>query len=180
MAKFSPKSKLSLEEREQLLVYFFEALAVIKNSTEAAKVFSDILSDQELDMLAKRLAIARELLNGRNYQDISRDLKVGMNTIARINAWIRESGEGFRLVFSRLSKTHPQKATTTSSIRGSKFKRAYPQYFWPEAVLEQIILSATRKKREALISVIRRSKQKTRLIRQINYILKKSKFSHTI
>lgn len=180
MAKFALKSKLPPQEREQLLIDFFESLAAIKNSTEAAKVFSDLLSEQELDMLAKRLAVARELLVGQSYQTISRKLKVGVNTISRINAWIRESGEGYRLVFRRVPKTLAGDRKVRVDSTFARFKLSYPQYFWPELVLEQIIASATKKKRMALISVIRRSKQKTRLIRQVNFILNKSKNYHTL
>ncbi|MEK9181157.1 MAG: YerC/YecD family TrpR-related protein, partial [Patescibacteria group bacterium] len=103
MSKFSLHNKLDPSQKENLLIGFFEGLASIKNSEEAAKVFCDLLSPPELEMMAKRLAIARALLEGQNYQEIKKEYKVSTNTIARVNAWLQEAGDGFRLLAKRTS-----------------------------------------------------------------------------
>lgn len=175
MAKFSLNSKLPAAEREQLLVDFFRSLAAIKNSSEAAKVLCDLLSPNELDMVAKRLAIARALLDGENYQAISRTLRVSTNTIARVNAWLNESGEGYRLVVGRVSKSASPKARDhiwASTTGLAQLKRQYPQYFWPELLLKRIIATANKRERLALLSIVSKTKHKTKLLKQIDRILK--------
>lgn len=175
MAKFSYRSKLSPNEREELLIIFFKSLACIKSPKEAAQVISDLMSPQELDMIAKRLAIARELLAGRNYQEIIRDLKVSNGTIARVNAWLNEAGEGFRLISKRVSGRVKQigKDSIMSDDYGlTQFRRKYPSYFWPEKLLEQIVKSADKKQKQQLRTIIKQSRHKTKLLKQINSLLK--------
>lgn len=179
MPKFLQKVKLSADEREHLLFDFFKALASVKNPSESAQVITDLLSPAEADMVAKRLAIGRALLSGENYQAIIKKLKVSTNTIARVNAWLQESGEGFRLIFKRLGLgSYQDKKKNFSGF--TSLKRSYPQYFWPEAVVENILLSATKKQQQELLSIIRRSKNKTRLLRQIDKIFKNGKYYHTL
>ena len=175
MAKFSPKSKLPTDEREELLINFFESLASVRSSKEAAQVFSDLLSRQELDMVAKRLAIAKDLLEEKSYQEIMKDLKVGSGTVARVNTWLNVAGEGDRLVAKRGGRR--QGAFGRDSVWASEenmpgFKRKYPTYFWPEHLLEQIVRSSNRKQKDQLRAVIRQSKHKTRLLKQLSKLIK--------
>ncbi|MCL5435644.1 MAG: YerC/YecD family TrpR-related protein [Patescibacteria group bacterium] len=182
MAKFAKTSKLSENEREHLLMIFFESLASVRNPAEAAKVFSDLLSPSELDMLAKRLAVARALLEGDNYQSIGKNLKVSTNTIARVSAWIHESGEGYRLIFKRVrggSSDTFRKNNGPLSVFTS-LKRSYPQYFWPQLLLERVVASANRRNKEELRAIIKKAKNKNRLLTQIDKILKNEKNYHTI
>jgi len=174
MAKFALKQKISLQEREKLLIAFFKGLACIKNSREAAKVLSDLLSAQELDMLAKRLAIARALLDGKSYQEIVKILKVSMSTIARINAWLQESGEGFRLIFSRVTPDIPPRKSDPADTF-TQFKRKYPQYFWPQLLLERIVASANKMEKEQLRALIQKVNKKSQLLHRLNFLLSPSK-----
>ena len=104
MAKFPRISKLSKKEREELLLEFCEALVAIKNLKEAASFITDLLGKQEIEMLAKRLKIAKLLLEGNKYGEISDELKVSFGTIARINLWLKTSGEGYRLITKRTGR----------------------------------------------------------------------------
>lgn len=176
MPKFSLKSKLPQGQREELLFDFFRSLSCVKNSTEAARIFSDLLSPPELDMLAKRLAIARLLIAGVHYQKIMKELKVSNSTIARVNFWLQESGEGFRLVFDRIKPRRQFRDGQTNGERGGLelLKRKYPLYFWPQLVLEEILKSANRKELANLRMVINKSRAKTQLLRRIDRILKSS------
>lgn len=166
-------------ERERLLIAFFKGLACVRNSKEAAQVLSDLLTEQELDMLAKRLAIARALLNGDNYQEIVKGLKVSMGTIARVNAWLQESGEGFRLIISRLTPDFvPRRSDLLDPI--TRFKRKYPQHFWPQQILERVVAAANKREREQLKALIQKTRKKTLLMRRLDFLLAVSrKNSHT-
>lgn len=101
MAKFSRIPKLTKKERQNLLIALCEALISVRKKEEAAQFLADLLSPQELEMLAKRLEIARLLIDGDTYDAIRGKLKVSHNTIARVNAWLTLSGSGFRLVIER-------------------------------------------------------------------------------
>ena len=119
MAKFSRIPKLSKKERQNLLIALCEALTSIKKKEEAAQFLADLLSPQELEMLAKRLEIAKLLIDGDTYATICGKLKVSHNTIARVNAWLTLSGSGFRLVIER-TRIKRKKIYSRSDPRGRK------------------------------------------------------------
>lgn len=101
MAKFPRISKLSKKEQEELILEFCEAFVAIKNTREAASFVKDLLGRQEIEMLAKRLKIAKLLLEGKKYGEIGDELRVSFGTIARVNLWLKTSGEGYRIFFGR-------------------------------------------------------------------------------
>src|SRR3989344_2228694 len=104
MAKFSRIPKLSQREQEELLIGFCKALATLKTQEEAAQFLKDLLSKQEAEMLAKRIEIARLLIKGFTYENIKKALKVSYGTVARVSEWLATSGEGYRLVVSRIKE----------------------------------------------------------------------------
>ncbi|OGZ67830.1 MAG: hypothetical protein A3C58_01345, partial [Candidatus Staskawiczbacteria bacterium RIFCSPHIGHO2_02_FULL_34_10] len=102
MTKFSYKSKLTKSDQEELLMDFCDSLSLIKNSREAAQFLKDLLSPQEVEMLAKRIKIAELLLSGWSYKRIIDYLKVGEGKVARISEWLKLTGDGYRLITVRL------------------------------------------------------------------------------
>jgi len=104
MAKFSNPSKLPEKERENLIANFCLALAQLNNVMDVSQFLKDLLSVQEMEMLAKRLKTASLLLDGWTYAKISQELKMASNTIARVHEWLKVSGEGYRLVTEKLSR----------------------------------------------------------------------------
>jgi TrpR-related protein YerC/YecD len=98
MARYS---RISNKEKEELLTEFCEALAVLKTADETMKFLTDLLTRQEIIALAKRIKIAKFLIEGRGYRYIEEVLKVSHGTIAKVNQWLFEAGEGFKLVAER-------------------------------------------------------------------------------
>ncbi|MBI5466109.1 MAG: helix-turn-helix domain-containing protein [Candidatus Kerfeldbacteria bacterium] len=171
MAKFSPHNRLSQREEQDVLMDFFQSLGTLRGFTEAAQVFQDLLSRAELTMLAKRLKIAKSLLKGMKYQEIARDLKVSTQTIARVNLWLEEAGEGFRMMFER---TKEKSIKTNSSIDElwSKMRRRYPLHHWPELLIREVFASANRKQKDRLYTVLRNLQFKGKLSRDLEAILR--------
>ena len=101
MAKYTPYQKLDTEKKQEVLLELCQAMAMVKSLPEVAKVLGDLLSDQEIQMVGKRLQIAKMLLSGSKYSDIKKDLRVSQPTIARINLWLQQAGEGFRLLIEK-------------------------------------------------------------------------------
>ena len=159
MAKFSRIPKLNKKERQDLLIALCEALTSIKKKEEAAQFLADLLSPQELEMLAKRLEIARLLINGDTYDVIRKKLKVSHNTIARVNAWLALSGGGFRMVVQRTKAkgkkiydhTFEEKYDPQSWYN---IKRRYSLHFLPELIIEEIIKRSDEKDRKKLDSIL--------------------------
>src|SRR3990167_1666437 len=101
MAKFPRNPKLTKSQTQELIVDLCEAIALTGSSNEAAELLTDLLGKQELEMIAKRLRIAELLLEERTYEEIREALKTSGSTIARVQVWLQQSGEGYRKIIER-------------------------------------------------------------------------------
>lgn len=130
-----------------------------------AKFLTDLLSPQEIEMLAKRLQIAEYLLKGEQYTDIRAKLKVGFSTIARVATWLGLSGEGFKLVLSR--KRPPKKEVTIEEkydpFSSYNFKRRYTQYYWPQLLLEKIFAESDANHKRKITTILQSMEVKKEL-----------------
>ncbi|KKU13014.1 MAG: TrpR like protein, YerC/YecD [Parcubacteria group bacterium GW2011_GWC2_45_7] len=137
MAKFSSRQRLDHKQRQKVLLELCHALVVVKKLDEAAKVLGDLLSDQEIEMIAKRLQIAKFLLQDKKYEEIMEQLKVSATTIARVNLWLQQAGDGFRMVMSRgLAKNSVKIPEWQPPARKSEMARRFPLYYWLQGLLE--------------------------------------------
>lgn len=171
MARYS---KISNKEKEELLAEFCEALAVLKTVDEAMKFLIDLLTRQEIITLAKRIKIAKLLIEGRGYRSIESALKVSHGTIAKVGQWLLESGEGFKLVAERTKK---EKAALTGSdelkkMEWGKFKRDHSLMFWPELLIKDIFKIMNEKQKEKTRKMIDELNHKSRLYRRISRSLR--------
>lgn len=173
MAKFPRVPKLGKKQRQELLITFCEALTSIKKKEEAAQFLADLLSPQELEMLAKRLEIAKLLIDGLTYQEISSRLKASFNTIARINAWLTLSGSGFRLVIERTRKRGRKIYEHIFEEKHDPYswyniKRRYSMYFLPELLIEEWMKQSNGKEKKKLVSILDSIESKPKLFEQVN------------
>jgi len=166
--------RISNKEREELLEEFCKALSVLKNPQEVMNFLTDLLTREELIMLARRIKIAKLLIEGKDYREIEGLLKVGTPTIARVNRWLSEGGEGFRLIAERTEKEKPKAPSSWNYAMQDwrKFRRRYPLMFWPQLLIEDIIKAMNRRQREKVRNAIEKLDRKSQLYKQINRILK--------
>jgi len=172
MAKFSRISKLSQIEKEDLFINFCETLESLKNSREIALFLKDLLGEIELEILTKRLGIAKYLIEGRTYEEINSILKVSHGTISRVNFWLKMSGTGYRLVSKRARKKEKKYSQFGEDIK--KIKRTYRQYFWPELLFEGIIKELGRKKKEKLLDALSGLRNKQKIMQEFDECLRET------
>jgi len=171
MARYS---RISNKEKEELLQEFCEALSVLNSPQEIMNFLTDLLTKQEIIMLTKRIKIAKLLIEGKNYREIESLLKVGHGTVARVNQWLLESGEGFRLIAKRTKKEKPKpKGTWDLAMDEWKvLKRRYPIMFWPQLVIEDIIKVMNKRQKEKVRHAIERLNHKSKAYKQLDKILR--------
>ncbi|MEK7618070.1 MAG: YerC/YecD family TrpR-related protein [Patescibacteria group bacterium] len=172
MGKFTNHKKLNKEDVEALFVEFAVAISSVKNSIEAANLIRDLLSEQEAIMLARRLQIARYLNDGLTYADIREEIKVSDPTISRVQTWLQNYGDGFRMVIER---TRQSRKIEKESLPWDRLKHSYPMYFWPQILLKQIVSSANKKEKQKLLNVVNQMKEKTKLAQELKVLLRQSK-----
>ena len=148
-----------------MFVSLCRAVAAVDNPVEASQIIKDLLTDCETRNISKRLEIARLFLDGLSYDEIGQILKVSHPTIAKVSLWLQTSGEGFRLV---LQRTRNRPKVRVEKENWGYLKRRYPQYFWPQVLLEELVASANRKELEGIKQLMGKLKAKSELIKRID------------
>lgn len=85
----------------------FEALLENKNIDEMASFCRDLMTESEILEFAGRLDVAIELSKGISQRDVSKKTGISIATVTRVNKWLKNGLDGYRLVISRLSHNHP-------------------------------------------------------------------------
>lgn len=177
MGKYTASKRMSRQAQEELFINFAKALSSVRNSVEAANFIRDLLSEAEVVMLARRLQVARLLMNGYTYEDIEKEMKVSNTTIAKVQTWLNLYGDGYRTIVERTK--NQVVAKNKEPLSWSKVKKKYPMYFWPELLLKEVVNSANRREREKLLKVVGALKEKTKLSKELMKILSSNKSYHT-
>ena len=91
-------SKLKNPETDLL----FEGILKLRTVEECYRFFTDICTIKELQAMTQRLQVARQLYEGRNYNEVCRDTGVSSATICRVNKCLNYGDGGYRTVLDRL------------------------------------------------------------------------------
>ena len=82
------KYPLTKEVKEELFTMFWNSISELRTASAASGFFSDLLTETEELMLAKRFAVALLLFQGKKPIDISRSMHVSFSTIRAVSSWI--------------------------------------------------------------------------------------------
>ena len=80
----------------------FEGILMLKTLEECERFFTDICTIKELQSLTQRLQVAKQLYEGRNYNEVCRDTGVSSATICRVNKCLNYGDGGYKTVLDRL------------------------------------------------------------------------------
>ena len=86
-------SELSEKERIATLDALYTAAGAVRGRSAMKLFLRDLLTESERVMLGRRILISQLLEKGRRYEDISKMLGVGYDTISRIHHWLRAQGK---------------------------------------------------------------------------------------
>lgn len=103
MAKVKPYS-LNKEERNKLLEELYTMMAVLETREEIKNFLKDLLTHSEALMLARRIQVAKMLLIGKGQEEIKTELKVGVDTINRVQYWLRAGFGGYLKALEKLEE----------------------------------------------------------------------------
>lgn len=91
-------SKLRNTETDLL----FEGILKLETVEECYRFFTDICTIKELQAMTQRLQVAKQLCEGRNYNEVYQDTGVSSATICRVNKCLNYGDGGYRMVLRRL------------------------------------------------------------------------------
>ena len=86
----------------------FRSILLLQNEDECRAFFEDLCTIKELQDMAQRLETARLLSEGKNYQEISREVGISSTTISRVSRCLNYGGGGYETVISRLGGREKQ------------------------------------------------------------------------
>ncbi len=93
-----------IEGHNEELDALFKAFLALEDKEACYNLFSDMFTDQEMVSFARRLRVAKLLLNGATYGMIQEQLPVSSATITRINTVLQYGEGGYRHIMERLMK----------------------------------------------------------------------------
>lgn len=96
------KVKFSRDEQISLIFDLVNAFRLVKTPFETALLMQDLLTADEIKHLAKRLRIAKLLIDGRTHREIAEDLNCSFATVTKISIWLRQGGKGLKNIISKL------------------------------------------------------------------------------
>ena len=94
--------KLSRKEILNLTFDLINAFRIVKTPFETALLMQDLLTASEIKHLAKRLRIAKLLIQGLTQRQIANEVRCSTATVIKVNAWLTRGGEGLRNVIAKL------------------------------------------------------------------------------
>lgn len=148
--------KLAQEEKENLLFDLINAFSLMKNPVESALFLNDLLTENEIENLARRLRVGKLLLVGETHEEVVRKLHCSYTTVAKIAMWINNSGEGLKRIIKRLPRR--RKAYIPKKIPGIG-------YGLPQILLALATLALTEKEKKGLAKFVEQMHSKTSLDR---------------
>ncbi len=80
----------------------FEAFLMMEDKDDCYNLFSDMFTDQEMVSFARRLWVAKLLLNGATYGMIQEQIPVSSATITRINTVLQYGEGGYRHIMEKM------------------------------------------------------------------------------
>ena len=134
MAKVKPKN-IPIEERRKIIGDFFGLISNLKTKQEIIDLFVGLLTPSESLMLARRLQIAKCIIEGDTFDDIRQKVGVGFGTISKVDIWLHERDEAYkRVIIRRWSKEKNSQKKNKSGYDRNLLDR-YPQHRFLKGLL---------------------------------------------
>ena len=80
----------------------FDAILSLRNREECYRFFEDVCTVREVQDIAQRLDVARQLSRGRNYSEVSSLTGASSATICRVNKCLVYGAGGYREIIERM------------------------------------------------------------------------------
>lgn len=140
---------------DKFLNNFWSLITLLENKDQAASFLKDLLTHTEMKMFAKRVQIAKMLLEGYSYNEIRNVVKVTDPTISKMSNLLAVGGEGIRNAIANLQKIE-EDIEEERLGPFSKIEKKYGMYFLPEKLAKEAV--GTIKKRSKKYSARKHSK----------------------
>lgn len=120
-------------DRYKMLDELYDMISVLDSREEVKNFFRDLLTPSESLMLARRIAIAKMLLDGSTYDEIRKELNVGYDNIKSVYRWLYDGFGGYNSALEKIAKKKTKEKNSKNNVyTDSAFdniRRKYPAHF---------------------------------------------------
>ncbi len=125
-------SSIPKQERMELVGDLFDIVYGLKTKTDTIDFLIGLLTPSESLMLARRIQVAKQLIEGKTYDEIRKNMKVSYNTINGIEHWMNARDNAYRRVLANWMKRKNQRIRKKEG-RADKYEYTglldkYPQH----------------------------------------------------
>lgn len=126
--------KVNKKDKIRYLDALYTAMAFLKSREEIKKFLRDLLTESERIMIGRRIIIAQRLLEDKTYDEIKKEIGVGVDTIMRVHRWLSDGSDGYEKAIKELNKIldSRKKVYNREIYEPGSFKwlkRRYPLHF---------------------------------------------------
>lgn len=127
MAKVKPHT-INPREKFEAIDSLFDVISKLKTKQEIVDFFLGLFTQSESLMMARRIQIARMLLDDKSYEEIKRKLRVSSQTIHATDQWLHKGDEKYTAwLKTRVSVTENKKKIKNSPTYESLLDK-YPHH----------------------------------------------------
>lgn len=105
-------------EKYQIIGEFFEIVAGLRSKKEVVDFFIGLLTPSEAVMMARRIQVAKKILQGKNYEEIRKELKVSYQTITKTENWLHNGTEEYDCWITKCLNDNNKKRITADGAKG--------------------------------------------------------------
>lgn len=139
--------KCRVNEKKLLEETLTETAKQFQKADGVQRFIDTVLTDGERYTIARRLTIARYMLNGYNQPQINEKLGVSPNTFGKIRRWLEDELPNYNKVLEAIIEQENQKNTQSRDSKTSQgglitfstLRRKYPGHFLLFNLAEEII-----------------------------------------
>ena len=92
------ESRFKREDIDEL----FKAILLLQDEEDCYRFFEDICTIKEIQAIAQRLEVAKQLKENKTYNEIEVATGASTATISRINRSLNYGADGYKLIFKKL------------------------------------------------------------------------------
>ena len=121
---------LSENQKKKYLGDFYTMVSLLKTREEVKNFFKDLLTLSEAVMISRRIQVAKMLLGGKSYEEIRKELKIGLSTISQVERWLNNGFGGYKKTIEEYQKKYKEnpKINLKKPFKSSMMKK-YPFHY---------------------------------------------------
>ncbi|MBI2065059.1 MAG: hypothetical protein HYT62_03355 [Candidatus Yanofskybacteria bacterium] len=136
---------LNDKEKDKFIDMLYVGVGKLKSQKDIKHFLRDFLTESEKIMIGRRMLIAQRLLYRQPYDQIVREMGVGLDTIYKIRNWLNSGPGGHKDIIPKLKNTRRLRKKINSGFRDyyvsgpfAELRKRYRSHYWLADLLEEL------------------------------------------